>query len=160
VCPKADAPATSAPLELIRGAMVCLINQQRSAHGLPSLRVSSALDRSAQGWSQSMVASGSFDHGTDFAGRIGAVGYDWQTAGENIATGMPTPRSVVSSWMRSPDHCRNILNPSFRDLGTGVTPSAAGVWATQPSTWAEDFGLLMSQVAPSGSAGPQNGCPY
>ncbi len=107
-----------------------------------------------------MVASGNFDHGTNFAGRISAVGYDWQTAGENIATGMPTPRSVVNSWMRSPDHCRNILNPSFRDVGTGVSPAAAGVWATQPSTWTEDFGLLMSQSAPSRNTGPQNGCPY
>ena len=144
----------------MRAAVVCLINQQRNAHGLPSLKVSPRLNRSAQSWNQAMVASGDFTHGSNFAGRISAVGYDWQMAGENIATGFATPQSVVAAWMASPDHCRNILDPSFRDIGTGVSPAAVGSWASQPSTWTNDFGLLMSQNPPSGNTGPQNGCPY
>jgi uncharacterized protein YkwD len=144
----------------MRAAVVCLINQQRNRHGLPSLRVSAKLNSSAQNWNQAMVSSGNFTHGSNFAGRISAVGYNWQTAGENIATGFATPRDVVNAWMASPDHCRNILDPSFRDVGTGVTGAAVGQWATQPSTWTQDFGLLMSQNAPSGNTGPQNGCPY
>ncbi len=144
----------------MRAAVVCLINQERLAHGLPALKVSSKLDHSAQNWNQAMVASGNFTHGANFAGRISAVGYNWQTAGENIATGFTTPRDVVKAWMASPDHCRNILDPSFRDVGTGESPAAVGSWATQPSTWTQDFGLLMSQSAPSHNTGPQNGCPY
>jgi len=144
----------------MRAAVVCLINQQRAMHGLPALRVSAKLNDSAQNWNQWMVSTGNFTHGSDFAGRISAVGYDWQTAGENIATGFATPRQVVTAWMASPDHCRNILDPSFRDIGTGVTAAAVGTWATQPSTWTNDFGLLMSQKAPSSNTAPQNGCPY
>jgi len=159
-CTGADTPATSASLPQMRAAVVCLINQQRVAHGLPALKVSDKLNRSAQDWNQTMVSTGNFTHGTDFAGRISAVGYDWQTAGENIATGFGTPREVVNAWMASPDHCRNILDPSFRDVGTGETPSAVGSWATQPSTWTQDFGLLMSQRAPSHNTRAQNGCPY
>jgi uncharacterized protein YkwD len=102
-CPDADTPATSASLGQMRAAVICLINQERNAHGLPSLKVSIKLNHSAQGWNQAMVASGNFTHGNDFAGRISAVGYNWQTAGENIATGFDTPRSVVKAWMASPD---------------------------------------------------------
>lgn len=159
-CPFADSLATSASLAEMRVAVVCLINQQRDSRGLPSLRASTELNRSAQSWNQWMVSSGNFTHGSNFAGRISAVGYDWQTAGENIATGFATPREVVNAWMASPDHCRNILDPSFRDIGTGVTAAAVGSWASQPSTWTNDFGLLMSQSPPSGDTGPQNGCPY
>jgi uncharacterized protein YkwD len=159
-CAYADVSATSGTISEMRTAVVCLINRQRNLHGLPSLQASARLNRSAQNWNQWMVATGNFTHGSDFAARISAVGYDWQTAGENIATGFVTPRDVVNAWMASPDHCRNILDPTFRNVGTGVSPAAVGTWATQPSTWTQDFGLLMSQNAPSGNSGPQNGCPY
>jgi uncharacterized protein YkwD len=159
-CAFADIAATSAPVDEMRAAVVCLINQQRNLHGLPGLEVSAKLNQSAQNWNQWMVSTGNFTHGSNFAGRISAVGYNWQTAGENIATGFATPREVVAAWMASPDHCRNILDPSFRNIGTGVSPAAVGGFASQPSTWTNDFGLLMSQNPPSGNTGPQNGCPY
>jgi uncharacterized protein YkwD len=161
-CPKAKAPATSSSLSTMRAAVVCLVNQQRMQHGLPALATSHQLNRSAQGWTTAMVQSGRFTHGPGdaFASRISAAGYNWQTAGENIATGFPTPRSVVSAWMASPDHCRNILDPSFRDVGTGETGSAVGDVASGPATWTQDFGLRMSQSAPSHNEGPMNGCPY
>jgi len=141
-------------------AVDCLINQERTSRGLPGLSVSSPLNRSAQNWNDSMISSGNFTHGSNFAGRISAVGYNWQTAGENIATGYLTPAQVVGAWMASTDHCHNILDPSFRNVGTGETPSRVGNWASGPATWTQDFGLLMSQSAPSGNHGPQNGCPY
>jgi uncharacterized protein YkwD len=159
-CSYADTPVNAAPLVDMRAAVVCLINQQRTMRGLPGLTVSAELNQSAQSWNQWMVSTGNFTHGSNFAGRISAVGYDWQTAGENIATGFATPRQVVDAWMASPDHCRNILDPSFRNVGTGVSYAAVGTWATQPSTWTQDFGLTMSQNPLSGNTGPQNGCPY
>jgi uncharacterized protein YkwD len=141
-------------------AVVCLTNQQRIRHGLQALKVSWRLNRAAQNWTEEMIATGSFDHGTDFAGRISAVGYNWRAAGENIATGYATPRLVVIAWMASPEHCRNILDPSFRSIGIAESPSPVGGVATDPSTWTQDFGLLMSQSAPSRNHAPQNGCPY
>ncbi len=144
----------------MRATVVCLINHQRNQHGLPSLTISTRLNQSAQSWNDEMIATGDFTHGDNFAGRISAVGYDWQTAGENIATGYTTPHAVVSAWMASPDHCRNILDPAFRDVGTGFTDAAVGSWASQPATFTQDFGLTMSQNPASGNHGPQNGCPY
>jgi uncharacterized protein YkwD len=155
-------PATSSSLSTMRAAVVCLVNQQRAQHGLPALGSSDQLNRSAQGWTSVMVLSGQFTHGPGnaFAKRISAAGYNWQTAGENIATGFPTPRSVVAAWMASTDHCHNILDPSFRDVGTGESDSAVGDVASGPATWTQDFGLQMSQSAPSHSQGPMDRCPY
>lgn len=161
-CADADTPAISSSLDTMRAALVCLINQQRNRHGLPSLTVSSQLNSSAQSWNDTMVATGNFTHGagTAFSDRISAAGYDWQTAGENIATGYPTPNAVVSAWMGSTEHCRNILDPSFRNVGTGETAAGVGSFGSGPATWTQDFGLLMSQSPLSGNTGPQNGCPY
>ena len=159
-CQDADVPATAASLAAMRAAVFCLMNQQRTSRGLPPLSESDKLDSSAQSWTNWMVNNSQFTHGTNFAGRISAVGYDWQTAGENIATGYDTPRSVVQAWMASTDHCRNILDPSFRNVGTGVVPQPVGSYASDPSTWTQDFGLLMIQSPLSGNQGPMNGCPY
>ncbi len=142
----------------MRGAVLCLINEQRAAHHLPALRASRLLNRSAQGWTDAMVASGDFSHGADFAARITAVGFSWSAAGENIATGFVTPRQVVRAWMDSTGHCRNILNPSYADVGTGV--SARPLRGFPPATWTQDFALPMGRSAPSGDWGPANGCPY
>jgi uncharacterized protein YkwD len=161
-CANADTPTTSASADAIRAAVVCLINQQRNERGLPSLTVSSQLNDSAQGWNDAMVATGNFSHGpgTAFATRISAAGYDWQMAGENIATGYPTPSDVVNAWMASTDHCRNILDPTFRNVGTGETPAPVDGFATDAATFTQDFGLQMTQSPLSSNTGPQSGCPY
>lgn len=159
-CANANVPATSASVQAMRAAVVCLVNQQRAMRGLSGLRTSAQLNDSAQNWTNVMVASDNFTHGLNFAARISAVGYNWQWAGENIATGYLTPRQVVSAWMASKDHCRNILDPHFRDVGTGESPRPVSRWASGPATWTQDFGLLMSSSPPSGNSRPANGCPY
>jgi uncharacterized protein YkwD len=158
-CPNRNTPANSASLETMRGAVVCLINQQRTDRGLPPLSVSQKLDTVAQRWSKSMVAHGQFSHAR-FVSRIDAVHYDWQVAEENIATGYPTPSQTVAAWMASPDHCRNLLDPAVRNVGTGERPAPVRGWATGPATWTQDFGLTMGQPPPSHDHGPAHGCPY
>ena len=157
VCANADASASTASATAMRAAVICLVNQQRVSRGLPTLSDSSRLTTSAQGWTNTMVARGEFDH-ADFTGRIDAVHYDWQTAGENIATGYNTPRSVVAAWMASPGHCRNILSPSFADIGVGLNPNPVGSGVGDAATWTEDFGLWMGHAAPSTNTGPMNSC--
>jgi uncharacterized protein YkwD len=144
----------------MRSAVVCLVNQQRTARGVPALAASDQLNRSAQAWTTTMVLTGQFTHGPGdaFARRISATGYAWRSAGENIAAGFPTPRLVVAAWMASTDHCRNILNPSYRDVGTGESDSTVGLNGN--GTWTEDFGLRLGQSAQSRNQGPMNGCPY
>jgi uncharacterized protein YkwD len=159
-CAGADARVGHASAKLLRSAVVCLINQERAVHHLPALHASPLLNRSAQGWTNAMVSSDQFTHGANFASRISAVGYVWRSAGENIATGFATPRAVVHAWMGSTGHCENILSPTFRNIGTGVSTRPVKGFATGSGTWTQDFALGMHSSPPSGNTGPMNGCPY
>jgi uncharacterized protein YkwD len=156
-CTGASTAIAASTASAARATVVCLINRERTSRGLPALAASSKLDRSAQGWTNELVSHHEFTHGDDFAERISATGFHWSQAGENIATGYPTPTSVVAGWMASAGHCVNILNPTFRYVGTGVNRGATVV---SPGTWTEDFGLLSGQRAPSSDGAPAAGCPY
>jgi uncharacterized protein YkwD len=157
-CKYAHTTIRSADRAKLRHAVVFLINQQRSERHLPRLAGNGRLNRSAQGWTNQMVSHRDFTHGSDFAGRITAVGFDWSNVGENIAAGFRTPSSVVNAWMASTGHCQNILSPVYRDVGTGVSDGSSISGAT--GTWTQDFGLLMGQHPDSGNYGPAEGCPY
>lgn len=159
-CANVNATVADTSAETLRAAVVCLINQQRTARRLPALRASHLLDRSAQGWTNAMVSSDVFSHGTNFAGRISAAGYDWRAAGENIATGFQTPAGVVRAWMASTGHCENILNPTYGNVGTGVSNRPVSGWASGAGTWTQDFALSMYKSPPSANWGPAEGCPY
>jgi uncharacterized protein YkwD len=151
--------AANATVGEMRTAVVCLINEQRAHHHLPALTVSGRLDHSAQGWTNTMVAHGFFSHfdgGSNPAARVQASGYNWWSVGENIASGYPTPAQVVSAWMASPGHCRNILDPQYRNVGTGVSPKPVAGAASGPATWTQDFGLPAGASAASGNWGPAN----
>jgi uncharacterized protein YkwD len=159
-CRHARTPIAAASRAQLQRTVVCLINRQRSERGLPALRASRRLNRSAQGWTDAMVSHQIFGHGADFAARITAVGFSWSSVGENIATGFQTPSAVVRGWMASTGHCQNILSPAFSFVGTGVSRRSIAGSSSRAGTWTQDFGLPMGAHAPSSNAGPASGCPY
>ena len=159
-CATAHTAVTATSRPALQHAVVCLINQQRRRRGLPALREDARLDRSAQGWTNTMVARHDFSHGPNFAARISAAGFHWSSAGENIATGFLTPAAVVDAWMASTGHCHNILGPTYRYVGTGVSQRAIRGYGSGGGTWTQDFGLLRGQAPASGNWAPANGCPY
>jgi uncharacterized protein YkwD len=107
-----------------------------------------------------MVRSDVFAHSASFGQRVTNAGLVWQNLGENIATGFTTPRWVVQAWMASLDHCQNILDPTYRDVGIGVEYKRVRADATLPGTWTADFALPMGRAAASDNWGPFKGCPY
>ncbi len=151
-CANAYLVPSAANVSLVSAATLCLINQQRAAHGLAALRQNSALTSAAAAHSRDMVAADYFSHnspsGSDPFSRIRAAGYlqpgHGYTMGENIAaaTGsLATPAAIVSSWMSSAGHRDNILNPAFRDTGMGVAAPAPALLGSGPGgTYTEDFG--------------------
>jgi uncharacterized protein YkwD len=134
-------------------ATLCLLNGQRRAHGVQPLSTEPRLDRAATEYAHEMASRNFFSHtspsGSTPESRIRATSYlrgarSWQI-GENLAWGTgprATPRLIVSAWMHSPGHRRNILDPRFRDIGIGIAlgaPVDAG--ASLPgATYATDFG--------------------
>ncbi len=157
-CAHAGTSILHADQSQLQRAVVCLINRQRRARHLPILIASRKLDRSAQRWTDAMVSDEQFTHGTAFMDRISAVGFDWTNAGENIATGYMTPAAVVKAWMASPGHCANILDPLYREVGTGVVNRMIRGTSNVDGTWTQDFGRLMSQRALSQNFGPARAC--
>ena len=53
--------------------------------------------------------------------------------GENIAMGQRSSGEVVTSWMNSPGHRANILNPGYRRIGVAAyrTPEGTVYWCQQ-----------------------------
>jgi len=47
-------------------------------------------------------------------------------AGENIAKGQKTPESVMSAWLWSPGHRRNIMSTGFTRIGCGARKDSRG----------------------------------
>jgi uncharacterized protein YkwD len=115
--------------KVARGAVLCLINQRRNHAGLGNLTEDSHLNGAATGHTKAMVKHNSYAHGNPLH-RIRASGYlagasTW-TVGENLGWGprrWGSPRRVVTSWMRSPEH-RAVLLGGFRDIGIGVSKGA------------------------------------
>jgi len=157
-CRDARTPITQASRADMQRAVVCLINQRRVADHLPSLVSSRKLDLSAQRWTNSMIGNEDFSHGNAFTNRLTAVGFKWTAIGENIATGYSTPQGVVNAWMSSPGHCANILDPTYREVGTGLSVRFIHGAADIDGTWTQDFGRLMGQRALSANDGPAQAC--
>jgi len=58
--------------------------------------------------------------GNDFSTRAYTQGYSGSARSENIAAGQTGVVSVMQSWLSSPGHCRNIMDPSVKEVGAAV----------------------------------------
>ncbi len=105
-----------------------LLNQTRTAQGLPRLARNASLDAVAQRWTQRMLSTGDFRHNPNVGSEIPG---GWQSWGENIAMGYRTDGDLHQAWMNSPGHRANILG-GFNSVGIGwVKDGYGGIWATQ-----------------------------
>lgn len=62
-----------------------------------------------------------------------ARGYEYQYAGENLATGFETTEVLVQGWMESPGHRANILSLDYDDVGIAVIDGSTTRRATGKS---------------------------
>lgn len=150
-CHGVDRVPTAETVGQARSATLCLLNRERSAKDLPTLRPEVRLARAALGHGRDMVANDYFAHdsrsGRSFDERIRGAGYlkgasRW-TLGENLAWGSgraSTPRSIVKAWMASPPHRRNVLQRAFSEIGVAITPGAPVAVNGAAATYATDFG--------------------
>ncbi len=103
------------------------------------VRWDSTLAKVATAHSRDMAAHDFFSHdsrnGTSAFQRMKKAGYRYSSAGENIAAGFRSPASVVKAWLKSPGHCKNLMNRSYDELGVGF--ATGGTYGTY---WTQDFG--------------------
>ena len=128
--PQLDQGVLSFEAEVVR-----LVNAIRRESGLGELGLNWELSRVARYKSQDMADNFYFSHTSPTYGSpfqmIQAFGLTYRTVGENIAYGYPTPQAVVNSWMNSEGHRKNILNPSFTQIGVG--------YVSQGNHWTQMF---------------------
>lgn len=94
----------------------------------PPLRWNAALGAAALGHSEDMGTHRYFEHKAKDGSLVGArsqrAGYAWQRIGENISFGQNTPQAALDSWLSSPSHCANIMNPDFSEMGAAYGMTA------------------------------------
>jgi uncharacterized protein YkwD len=132
------------------GQVLALINQARSAAGLPALTITAGLDASASAHNFRMAGGCGLSHQCpgepDLGARETAAGVHWTAAGENIGEGGPVANTTAAMAQmavgltqsmlneKPPDdgHRRNILSSSFTHIGIAVFRDSSGtVWLTQ-----------------------------
>lgn len=129
VTPPASTP--SGTVSAMEQQVVTLVNQQRAAHGLGALTLSTTLSNGARLKSQDLQKNHYFDHNSPTYGSpfdmMRSLGITYGSAGENIAMGYSSAEAVVTAWMNSPSHRANILDARFKQIGVGYV-SNGGYW--------------------------------
>lgn len=147
-CASTSANPGPSNLGAMNSAILCLLNVERAAKGLPSLSANGQLAKAAKAWANRMVAKRFFAHevgSSTVLSRIKRTGYvrgSW-SLGENIAWGsgaLATPQAIVNGWMHSPGHRANILRGQFKDIGIGIKLGAPGPGLSGGATYVTDFG--------------------
>jgi uncharacterized protein YkwD len=112
----------------IQNAVLFYINQYRQQHGLAKLKMDNHMVIQAKQHSQDMANHRMpFGH-TDFGKRIAKLRSQIKNTGggaENVAYNYKTAQIVVSQWVRSPGHKRNIVG-NYNLTGIGVARDKQG----------------------------------
>jgi cell division septation protein DedD len=102
---------------------VSAINSARSSAGVAPVSTNGALVGVARTWSGTMAAAGHIFHNTNIPNLAPS---NWQSLGENVGVG-PTCDSIAQAFVNSPEHLKNILDPSYSSVGVGVVDADGGV---------------------------------
>ena len=107
----------------------------------PALAWNNLLFSAAAKHSQDMASNNYFTHdsqnGTTFAQRLLNEGYQWSAAAENIAAGQQSVSSVMTTWLNSPGHCRNIMEPALTEVAVACVMQGNTTYGTY---WTMDLG--------------------
>ncbi len=109
------------------------LNQVRQANGLPPIEFDRRLSSAAQVQACDIATSGRFEHrgsdGSDSHTRVIRTGFDSCLTAENLAWGYPQGGQIISGWMNSSGHRRNMLHPRVSDFGIGIADGPQGpIW--------------------------------
>jgi uncharacterized protein YkwD len=136
-------PVSTSPQDIFDQQILGLVNQERAKVGADPLKINEQLDLAAdqhtldQASMNKMTHSGS--NGSNLGDRIKNAGYVFSSAAENVAYGYGDAAAVMTGWMNSEGHRKNILNPDLKEIGIGYAQGADG----RPY-WTQDFGAALT----------------
>ena len=103
---------------------LALINAARAKAGCAALVTEPHMHAAALAHAKDMAEKDYFSHtgkdGSTFATRVRRAGLNMGAGAENIAAGYKDPQKVVSIWLQSPGHRKNMLNCSYRRTGLAM----------------------------------------
>lgn len=124
LCATATMHAAGVRNDITIDTVIQLMNEERAAAGLPPLAADPRLTQAADDRMRHMEEEGFWAHrspdGVTPFTWLRVRAYDFERAGENLASGFETARLLVESWMESPGHRANILSPDFVDCGIAI----------------------------------------
>jgi Cysteine-rich secretory protein family len=115
--------------------LVQLANQHRAEHGLAPLVWDSALASAARTHALRVMRETSVEHQyagePDLTARASRAGAHFSTVAENLAGTASDIVTIDRSWMASPTHRANILDPQLTSIGIAVLTNRNGFYAVQ-----------------------------
>jgi len=166
-------------LRVVKKAIVHYTNKERRRHNLRSLRASKRLVKAARAHAHwcagrnQMTHTGSkgsqpWDRARDFGYSSNGVSENmWQQHGRNNTawkskfrwrSDLQFGKAAVISWMNSPGHRANLLNPHYTDIGVGLSRR------NRHTILVQMFGDLPVPIKSPQNQGPKNqksiGGPY
>jgi len=102
------------------------VNKERDAIGLPPLVLDAQLNRLAGEWAVKAAAEKSLAHRKDLSNIRRSQG--WNYINENMfsATGKMDTARLLRTWMKSPGHRANLMNPVLTHGGFGFATNKDG----------------------------------
>jgi uncharacterized protein YkwD len=102
-----------------------LTNQERQKNQRGALEMDTKLANAALLKANDMMKDDYWSH-TSPSGEtpwqwFSEVDYPYTYAGENLAKNFSSAQGVISAWMRSDEHRRNMLNDNYNDVGFAIT---------------------------------------
>ncbi|HSX53339.1 MAG TPA: CAP domain-containing protein [Patescibacteria group bacterium] len=133
-------------------------NQQRAANGVANLNLNSQLDSAAQAKANDMVARNYWSHNTPDGSPpwvfITNAGYQYKSAGENLAYGFSTSADTIAGWMNSPEHKANLLGTGYSDVGFGFANSPDFNGSGPETVVVAEYASPLVVPAPAATAAP------
>ncbi len=98
-----------------------LLNKERTKAGVPELKLNSNLAALADIRAKELVSNYSHTRadGTTVFDMAKSENIKFNVIGENIAYGQSTPSAVISAWLISPPHRKNMLSGDYKSVGIG-----------------------------------------
>ncbi|PVU86586.1 hypothetical protein BB561_006653 [Smittium simulii] len=116
-------PAQNQPdLQKDINGVVCETNKYRKSRGLKPLKLYNVLSDIAQNQSEHMykINQDTHDNPSGSLGtRLRSKSVPWLQVSENVADGYLSPESVVSGWIKSPEHLANLVDEDIMVMGVG-----------------------------------------
>lgn len=144
------APSVGLSEETAGQRVLDLVNQARATRrtcgnrvfdAARPLRWNDSLAKAARLHAVDMARYNYFSHsgrdGSDPAQRVARAGYPYRATAENIAAGQMKPEAAVETWIKSPSHCANLMDPVFTEMGAAFAVNAKSEMGVY---WAQTFG--------------------